>query len=138
MAQSLLLIGLGDAADVLLKRVQAHARAGRHERILGNFEAGIDLPCQLPGQRVEDRVHLPHLSASGDRLAHAQVRHVHQLRLRHNSAAIGQVAAHNDRIGVQRLGQLDRTGPRRVKALWQPQVIERVDAVRAAHGGESC
>ena len=69
--------------------------------------------------------------------AHAQVGHVHQLRLGHNAGAVGHVAAHDDRIGVQRLGQLERTGARGVKALRQPQMIQRVHAVGAAHGSKA-
>src|ERR1039458_998906 len=80
MAQALLLVGLGDAAYVLLEGVQAKAGSGGHKGVLGNLETGIHLPCQLPSQRVENRDHLAQLAASGDRLAHAQVGYVHQPR----------------------------------------------------------
>ena len=63
--------------------------------------------------------------------------HIHNARLSQNAGAVGDVAAHNNRIGVQGLGQLDRTGARGVKTLRQPEVIQGVHAVRAAHGGEA-
>ena len=54
MAQTLRLIGLGDAADVLLKGVEAQACAGGDKGLLGDVEAGIELAGQLPGQGIED------------------------------------------------------------------------------------
>ena len=55
----------------------------------------------------------------------------------HNTRAVGYIAANHNRIGVQRLGQLERTGPRGMKALRQPQVIQRIHPVRSAHGRET-
>ena len=137
MAQTLLLVRLGDAANVLLEGGKVQAGAGGHKSLFGDFEAGVELPGELPGQRVEDRNQVTHLAAGCDRSVHAQVWHVHQLRLCHNARAVGHVAAHDDRIGVQRLGQLERTGARGVKALRQPQVVQSIHAVRAAHGGKA-
>ena len=54
VAQTLLLVGLGDAANVLLEGVQAQTGAGGHKGLLGAVEAGVELPGQLPGQRIED------------------------------------------------------------------------------------
>ncbi len=68
---------------------------------------------------------------------HAQVRHVHQRRLGHNAGSVGGVAAHHNRIGVQRLRQLERARPRRLKSLRQSQMVQRIHAVGAARRLES-
>ena len=137
MAQAFLLVTLGDTANVLLKGGKVQSGAGGHKSLFGNFEAGVELPRKLPGQRAEDRNQIAHLASGGNRCAHAQMGHVHQLGLGHNARAVGHVAAHDDRICVQRLGQLERTGARGVKALRQPQVVQRIHAVRAAHGSKA-
>src|SRR5579863_6679690 len=54
------------------------------------------------------------------------------MRLRHKVVAIGQIAADHDRIRVESLRQLERTGSRGLKALRQAEMIERVEAVCAA------
>ena len=77
VAQPLLLVRLRNATDVLLEGVQAQPRAGGHKGILGALETGIELPGQLPGQRVEDSNHVKHLAAGDHRLCHFQMRHVH-------------------------------------------------------------
>ncbi len=65
-----------------------------------------------------------------------KLRHVHQRCLGHNRVPIGRVAAHHNRIGIQRLRQLERTRARRLESLRQSQVIQRIHAVGAARGQE--
>jgi len=52
------------------------------------------------------------------------VRHIHHLGLDHDSRAVGQVAADDDRVCVHGLGQFERTGPRGMKALRQAEVVK--------------
>ncbi len=70
--------------------------------------------------------------------SHPQLRHVHQPRLGHNSGSVGRVTAHHNRIGVQRLRQFQRTRARRLKALRQTQVVQRIHPVFAAGGLKPC
>ena len=134
MAQPLRLVGLRNAPDVLLEGVQAQARARGHKGLLGHAEAGIEFPRQLPSQRTEDGNQVLHFAARGHRRAHAQMRHVHQLGLGYNARAVGEIAAHHNLIGIQRLGQLERGGARRMKTLRQTKMVESVEPISAAHG----
>ena len=96
------------------------------------LKAGSSSRVSLPRQCAEDAHQVAHLPAHAHRRQHAQVRHIHQRRLGHNTGSIGGVAAHHNRIRVQRLRQLQRARPRGLKPLRQSQVVQRIHAVRAA------
>jgi len=120
MAQTLLLVRLGDAANVLLEGGKVQAGAGGHKSLFGDFEAGVELPGELPGQRVEDRIRL--------RISPRAVTAAFMRRFGTSTNCASATmpvrrsrSCHDDRIGVQRLGQLERTGARGVKALRQPR-----------------
>ena len=134
MAQALRLVGLGNSADVLLKSVQMHALSRGNERLLGDAGIRIELARKLPGQGVENIDQVAHFAAGCDRLAHAQMGDVHKTGLSHNAGSIGDVAAHHDRIRIQRLGQLERTGAGGMEPLRQTEMVQGIPAVGAAHG----
>ena len=77
VAQPLRLVGLRDAADVLLEGGKIEPLASGDKCLLGHAEAGVQLPGQLPCQRVEDADQVAHLTAGVHSLAHAQMRHVY-------------------------------------------------------------
>ena len=62
-----------------------------------------------------------------------QMRHVNHLRLGHDLASVRLKASHHNRIGIQRLRQLQRTGPRWLKTLRQSKMVQRIQPVFAAH-----
>ena len=65
------------------------------------------------------------------------MRHVHHPRLGHNLASVGLKTPHHNRIGIQRLRQLERTGARGLKPFRQAQVVQRIQPVCAAHRRKS-
>jgi len=137
VAETLLLIRLGDAADVLLEGVQAQGGVGVDEALLGEAEAGIELAGELPGEGIEEGDELAHLAAGGDGLAHAEMSEIDDAGLGDDAAAVGDVAADDDGLGVEGLGELEGAGAGGMEALRQAQMIEGVEAVGAAHGAEA-
>ena len=131
------LVRLRDAANVLLERIHANLSPRCDKRLLGPVKRGIELPRKPPRQCAEDSHHVAHLPAHAHRRQHAQVRHIYQRRFGHNAGSIRGVAAHYNRIRVQRLRQLQRARPRGMKPLRQSQMVQRIHAVGAAGGLES-
>ena len=59
-------------------------------------------------------------------------------RLGHDARAFHPVAADNDRVNVERLRQLESTGPGRLKLLRQTEMVERIHAIGPAHWRKAC
>ncbi len=131
------LVRLRYAANVLLERIQPNLSPRGDKRLLAPVERGIEFPRQLPRQCAEDAHQVAHLPTHAHRRQHAQVRHIHQRRLGQNAGSVNGVAAHHNRIRVQRLRQLQRAGTRWMKPLRQSQVVQRIHAVGAAGRLES-
>ena len=111
MPFALLLVWLGDAADVLLEGVQSQSSTGREECILRHVESRIHDPRESPGKRIEYCNQVVHLSPGHYGVAHPQMRHIQHPRLGHDAVALHAVTANDDRINIECLRQLDGTGP---------------------------
>ena len=134
MPLALLLVWLGDSADVLLKSIQPQAGTGSKKRILRYAESGIHNPRQPPRERIEYGDQVGHLSARHHGIAHAQTRNIQDACLRHNPRAVHPITTDDDRICVKRLRQFESARPRRLKLLRQAEVIQRIHTIRTAHG----
>ena len=62
------------------------------------------------------------------------MRHIDKLGLGNDCGSVGEVAADHDGIGVEGLGEFERTGAGRLEVLRQAEMVESIHAVGAAHG----
>ena len=136
--QPLRLVGLRYAADVLLKRSQVQPFTRRNKSLLGHPDtrdrvaASVSRPASR--RRRSCRCISPR-AVTGSPMR--QVRNVHQPGFGHNAASVGNVAAHHNRIRIQRLRQFQRTGARGLKPLRQAKVVKRIHPIGPIHGIKS-
>ena len=129
-------------ADVVLEGAEAHAARGCEECLLGHREVRVHLLRDLPGDGVFYIEEPWQLTRIEQRRGHLQLVYVQYLRLYFDMAGgcagVGDmIAADDDEVSIERLGDADGGGSTRLEARGQAEVVERILAVIAADGEEA-
>ena len=104
--------------------------------MLGYVEVGIYLPCDLPCDGVLDVEEAREFAGVLERLGQAQFVDFEDLRLYGNPAVADGVAAYDDEVGVEGLGDADGGCARGTEIDRKAKVVESILPVVAGDGQE--
>ena len=130
-------MGAAGAADVVLEGAELDAAGGGEEGLLGYVEVGVDLAGDLPGDGVLDVEEAGEFGGVGEGLGQAELVDFEDLRLDGDAAVVDGVAADDDEVGVEGLGDADGGGAGGPEVDGKAEVVEGVLAVVAGDGEEA-
>jgi len=127
------LLGRGgcDAADVVFKGAEFDLAGSREEGLLGDVEMRIDLAGDLPCESVLNIEEARKLAGVLNWSGHAEVVDFEELGLDGDASVGDVVAADDDVVGVEGLGDADGCGASGAEVGWEAEMIQRVLTVVA-------
>src|SRR5215469_441529 len=127
----------GDASDVVLKGAELDLTGRGEEGLLCDVEMRVDLTSDLPREGILDIEEALQFARILDLGGHAQVVHLENLGLSGDAAVRHVIAADDDIVGVESLGDADSRGAGGTEVSREAEMIERVLAVVAGNGEEA-
>jgi hypothetical protein len=133
---SFLRCGCVGAADVVFKGAEFDAARSGEKCLLGYIEVGIDLPCDLPGDGVLDVEEAREFAGVLQGLGQAELVDLEDLSLYGDAPTADGVAAYDDEVGVECLGDADGGCARGAEVNGKAEVVESILPVVAGDGEE--
>lgn len=126
--------GRGDAADVVFEGAEGDISGGTEECLLGDAELRVDLPGDGPGDGVFDVKEASEFAGVLEGLRHAEVMNVENLDLNGDAGLVDGVAADDDEVCVEGLGDADGGGARGLEVDGEAEMVQGELAVVAGDG----